>query len=161
VVIVAAGADCRALLNLPFGRAVKGQAMLLDAKLTSPVLFDDGLYILAHDDGTLAIGSTSETKFQNVEPDGRLDDLRTRAEILLPRLKDAPEIRRWAGLRPRGATPDPVIGQVADNLFVATGGFKIGFGLAAKIGEDITRVALGEPADLPPSFWLAHHLSKA
>ncbi len=41
-----------------------------------PVLFQDGLYIVPHDNGTVAIGSTSEDAFDDpFGTDGQLDDL--------------------------------------------------------------------------------------
>ncbi|MNT62178.1 hypothetical protein D3C72_1998720 [compost metagenome] len=49
-------------LSGPSGMGVKGQAALLLADIDPqlPVIFTDGVYIVAHDDGHVAIGSTSE-----------------------------------------------------------------------------------------------------
>jgi len=147
----------------PIGQPVKGQSALLKADLdpSLPVLFEDGLYIVPHDNGTVAIGSTSETQFDApFATDGQLDDLIEQARMLVPLLRDAPVTERWAGLRPKASLRDPIIGPHPDfaNIIALTGGFKITFGLA----HTLARMAVGnvfgdKPVGLPESFtWDAH-----
>lgn len=161
--IVATGHQVPATLPTlaPFLRGVKGQAALLDRALPAdmPVVFDDGLYIIGQGADGTAVGSTSENDFSHAHPDAQLDALIARAEALAPALARARVLRRWAGIRPRAARPDPMVGEVTPGVWVLTGGFKIGFGLAHALAEDLVRLVHQERADLPASFLLAHHLS--
>lgn len=147
-----------------FGSAVKGQAALLQAGIADdrPLLFHDGVYIVPHGDGLVAVGSTSETDFDNgQETDTRLDDVIARADALCPAVRQAPVIERWAGIRPKAIRRDPMIGPVPgkDGLLVATGGFKITFGIAHKMAASVLQCASsGDSASLPDSFRLEHHL---
>lgn len=165
--VLAAGLDAFALLA-PYlgpgaGSGVKGQAMLLRASVPGrpPTIFADGTYIVAHDDGTIAVGSTSENQWQDATAtDAKLDAVRDRAERICPAIRGAPEIRRWAGVRPKARRRDPMLGPVpgCDGLFVATGGFKIGFGVAHALGDVIARMVQGEAYELPETFTLDFHL---
>ncbi|WP_307231815.1 NAD(P)/FAD-dependent oxidoreductase [Pararhizobium capsulatum] len=147
----------------PIGVAVKGQAALLDAGIdpTLPVIFNDGLYIIPHEDGRVAIGSTSEDHFgQPFSTDEQLDALIARARRFAPRLENAPVIERWAGLRPKAIGRDPIAGQHPDHtrLFVLGGGFKISFGIAHTLAAAVVAGLLGRDVQLPPSFTVDHHL---
>ena len=147
----------------PIGVAVKGQAALLDAGADHglPVIFSDGLYIVPHEDGRVAIGSTSEDHFdQPFSTDERLDALIARARAFAPCLQDAPVIERWAGLRPKAIGRDPIAGQHPEHarLFVLGGGFKISFGIAHRLADAVVGEILGRPTSLPASFQPGHHL---
>ncbi|WP_419914234.1 NAD(P)/FAD-dependent oxidoreductase [Hoeflea sp.] len=150
-----------------FGSAVKGQAALLKADIGDelPLVFVDGLYVVPHEDGRVAVGSTSETKFDDAaKTDGQLDRLIERAGDLCPALRGAVVLERWAGLRPKAIGRDPMIGIVPGtrNLSVATGGFKITFGIAHKMAASALEVALnGHCGGLPESFRIDTHLTKA
>ena len=72
--IIAAGVESFALLGAmlsrpasQLGSAVKGQAALLQADIGDdlPLIFMDGLYVVPHEDGKVAVGSTSETRFDD------------------------------------------------------------------------------------------------
>ncbi len=66
----------------PLGQPVKGQAALLAADIDPalPVIFLNGLYVVAHEGGHVAIGSTSEEEFYApFSTDDKLDDLIFRA----------------------------------------------------------------------------------
>ncbi|MCG5477435.1 MAG: FAD-binding oxidoreductase, partial [Sinorhizobium fredii] len=119
----------------PSGGAVKGQAALLRADIdpAAPIIFTDGLYIVAHENGHVAVGSTSENHFSEpFSTDAQLDALVDRATALAPVLRDAPVIERWAGLRPKATGREPMVGRHPDHqrLSVLTGGFKVSFGMA-------------------------------
>ena len=171
--IVAAGVASFPLLESlgpalakPLGQPVKGQAALLkaDADPAMPVIYLDGLYIVVHEGGHVAIGSTSETRF--AEPfttDAQLDDLIARARDLVPALQDAPVVERWAGLRPKAIDRDPMIGPHPDypDVLALTGGFKVSFGLAHELAAAVLRQVEGEAAALPDGFALSHHLAVA
>ena len=70
-------------------------------------------------------------------------------------------IERWAGLRPKARRPDPMLGEIPDmsGVYVATGAFKIGFGIAHKVGDIMAAMILGEAPEIPKNFTIAHHLS--
>ena len=147
-------------LNRAFGRvvgsAVKGQAALLHhAAGPAPQLFVDGLHIIPHDDGTVAIGSTSERAFDDpTGTDAALDALIERATSAMPVLHGAEVIERWAGLRPRSKSRAPMLGAhpLHDGQFIANGGFKIGFGMAPKIAEVMADLVLEGRDAIPEGF---------
>ena len=146
-------------LGQEIGNGVKGQAALLDfARHGEPQLFSDGVHIVPHLDGTVAIGSTSERYFKSpTDTDGQLNDLIAKAKQLFPVLRDAPVLARWAGVRPRAFTRAPILGKhpVNPDWFIANGGFKIGFGMAPKIGQVMAALIL-DGVDLVPDDFRAN-----
>jgi glycine oxidase len=140
----------------PVGGAVKGQAALLlhDAR-DQPQLFAGGLHVVPHADGTVAVGSTSESGWDAPDTtDARLEELIATARALCPMLRDAPVIDRWAGLRPRARTRAPMLGPWPGRPghFVANGGFKIGFGVAPKVARVIADLVLDGRDGTPAGF---------
>ncbi|MDF0598639.1 NAD(P)/FAD-dependent oxidoreductase [Psychromarinibacter halotolerans] len=159
-VVWATGYEGLAELGLALGRnvgtGVKGQAVefRLDAA-DRPQVFADGLHIVPHYDGTVAIGSTSERDFDDPETtDDQCDALIEKARAVFPPLRDAPETRRWAGVRPRARSRAPMLGAWPDRdgHFVANGGFKIGFGMAPKVGEVMADLVLEGRDGIPDGF---------
>jgi glycine/D-amino acid oxidase-like deaminating enzyme len=143
-------------LGRPVGGGVKGQAALLahDAPAL-PQLFIDGLHIVPHSDGTVAIGSTSERLWSDpAGTDDQLDALIRRARAACPALAGAAVLDRWAGLRPRSATRAPMLGPWPgkDAQFIANGGFKIGFGVAPKVAEVMADLVLDGVDRVPVAF---------
>lgn len=162
-IILAAGLDGFDLLAKGSGSGVKGQAALLDLDLkTAPQIYSDGLYVVPHADGTTAIGSTSENIWVNaMETDDQLDTLLERAAHVLPTVKETKVLQRWAGVRPKARRRDPMMGPVSFNrhLIAALGGFKIGFGIAHKVGKCVSEIAQGKDVDIPQSFTVDWHLA--
>ena len=148
--------ELSAALGRSAGTGVKGQAATLRLDATDlPQLFVDTVHIVPHDDGTVAIGSTSEHHWHDpTATDARLDDLIARARAALPALHDAPVLERWAGLRPRATTRAPILGAWPGRPghFVANGGFKIGFGMAAKVAQCMVDLALDGRDTIPHGF---------
>lgn len=138
------------------GNGVKGQAALFKLdRGGKPQLFADALHIIPHADGTVAIGSTSERAFEDpTTTDAQLDDVITRAIKALPELADAPLLERWAGVRPRAKSRAPMLGDhpLRKGDFIANGGFKIGFGMAPKIGECMADLILEDRDTIPEAF---------
>ncbi|MEM9199894.1 MAG: FAD-dependent oxidoreductase, partial [Pseudomonadota bacterium] len=172
IVIIAAGAQSFELIRRALARAepedlarqadfvgtaVKGQAAWLDRALGArPVLYDRGVYVVAHAAGGVAVGSTSEQSWTDPETvDAAFDAVLNRARALCPALRDAPVAWHWAGLRPRARRGKPLLGPVPGHpgLFVATGGYKTGFGLSACIGTALADMIAGHIPQVPPS-WL-------
>ena len=77
-----------------------------------------------------------------------------RARDSVPVLRDAPVVQRWAGLRPRTRSRAPMLGAhpLHSGQFIANGGFKIGFGMAPKVGEVMAELMLNDRDDIPEGF---------
>ncbi|WP_112312582.1 NAD(P)/FAD-dependent oxidoreductase [Pseudogemmobacter bohemicus] len=159
LVVHATGYEGLATLSAAIGRkigaGVKGQALLLrhDAQ-DAPQIYAPGLHIVAHGDGTVAIGSTSETVWQEPGPDAQAEDLLARARAQLPVLERAEVLERWAGIRPRAKSRAPMIGAWPERPghFIANGGFKTGFGMAPLCSEMLASHMVEGRDEIPPTF---------
>ncbi len=147
------------------GQPVKGQAAVLGCDAGKvPLIYNDGLYAIPHGAGRVAIGSTSEKMFEGsgTDTDGQLDAVIEKARRAVPALREAPVLARWAGLRPKPPGREPVVGPLPDrpDILLATGGFKISFGIAHAIGDAVAAEITGNPAPipLPETFDPAHLL---
>lgn len=148
-------------LNRNIGAGQKGQAALLRPAsalpLNAPQIFADTVHVVPHQDGTIAIGSTSESEFDDpTSTDSQLDVLIARAMRAVPVLEGADVVARWAGLRPRTRSRAPVLGRhpTLQGQFIANGGFKIGFGMAPKIAEVLADLILEGVDRIPDDFRL-------
>lgn len=158
-VIWATGVAGLEALGLDLGRVVgggvKGQAILLRYPAQDlPQLFVDGLHVVPHVDGTVAVGSTSEAVWNDLGVDHQVEDLHARAVAALPVLAGAEVVERWAGLRPRAKSRAPLLGAWPGRAghFVANGGFKIGFGMAPKVAEVMVDLVLEGRDFIPQGF---------
>ena len=153
-------------LRKPLGQGVKGQAAVLRADLDpeSPVVFLDGLYVVPHEGGLAAVGSTSENRYDDpAATDAQLEDVIARARALMPALRDAEVVERWAGIRPKAIGRDPLVGPIPghENVIALTGGFKISFGMAHRLADSALDFVLGRGlAPLPPGFTVEGQLKK-
>jgi glycine oxidase len=150
----------------PLGQPVKGQAALLRAGIDPdlPLLYLNGLYLVPHDNGDVALGSTSEEEFDEpFSTDTKLDDLVEKARALVPALAAAPVIERWAGLRPKAIDRDPMVGPHPDhaNVIALGGGFKVSFGIAHLLADAALEALAGKPMAVPASFSLVNHMAAA
>ncbi len=151
-------------LGKPVGGGVKGQAMIvgLDAR-DRPQVFAAGLLIVPHADGTTAVGSTAENEWTSPDTtDEQLEAVHARALAVCPWLQGAPVLERWAGLRPRARSLAPMLGEWPGRpgQFVANGGFKIGFGMAPKVGEVMADLVLDGRDAIPEGFRVEASLKK-
>ena len=154
--------DLSALFARPVGNGVKGQAALMahDAR-DFPQLFVDAVHVVPHADGTTAIGSTSEREFDDPgATDAQLDTLIEKVRALVPSLREAVVIAKWAGVRPRARSRAPMLGEWPGRPghFIANGGFKIGFGIAPKVGEVMADLILEGSDGIPTGFRLEDNL---
>ncbi|WP_353474675.1 FAD-dependent oxidoreductase [Salipiger sp. H15] len=138
------------------GTGVKGQSVSLrfDAGEV-PQIYAEGLHVVPHADGTVAIGSTSERDFDDpASTDGQCDDLIARAVLAVPALDGAEVIERWAGVRPRARSRAPMLGAWPGRAghFIANGGFKIGFGMGPKVAEVMADLLLDGRDAIPEGF---------
>jgi glycine/D-amino acid oxidase-like deaminating enzyme len=85
-----------------------------------------------------------------------LDDVVRRAMELMPVLKGARIVERWAGVRPRAKSRAPLLGAWPDRTdhFVANGGFKIGFGVAPMVAQTMCDLILDGKDTIPDGFRL-------
>ncbi|VDC23749.1 NAD(P)/FAD-dependent oxidoreductase [Pseudogemmobacter humi] len=152
---VAGLGDLSAALGRTVGSGVKGQAALLrhDAR-DLPQIYAPGLHLVPHANGTVAVGSTSETQWSEPGPDRQAHDLIARARALLPCLARAEVLELWAGLRPRAKSRMPLIGAWPgrEGHFIANGGFKTGFGMAPRCAELLAALVLADEDGIPPAF---------
>lgn len=156
--------DLSRAFGTKLGSGVKGQALSLRFDASErPQLFVDGLHIVPHADGTVAIGSTSEAVWDQDGPDGQLDALLAKAVAAIPALSGSAVVTRWAGLRPKAASRAPLLGAWPGRAghFVANGGFKIGFGMAPKVAEVMADLVLEGRDTIPPDFRLDALIQKA
>lgn len=169
-VVIAAGHESFELLARAFGErlggGIKGQSVRFAlapgraAPPNAPLIYDDGVYVIAHADGSVAVGATSRADWRApkaVDPDD--DDFLTRARGLCPALEGATTTAWWAGVRPKARSRDPLIGKAPPSpdgapLWAFTGGFKISFGVAHLAATALIDRLLErpDPTPLPPSF---------
>jgi glycine/D-amino acid oxidase-like deaminating enzyme len=141
----------------PAGTGIKGQAVLLrhPTRPGTPQVFAGGLHLIPHDDGTVAVGSTTERDYDDpTSTDASADALADRARQVCPALAHAPILSRWAGIRPRARTRAPLLGRhPSDPLtYLANGGFKIGFGIAPKVAQVMADLILDGRDTIPDGF---------
>jgi glycine/D-amino acid oxidase-like deaminating enzyme len=132
-------------LGRKVGGGVKGQAAAFQWDAGEcPQVYAAGLHVVPHADGTVAVGSTSENLWTVEGVDAQVEDLIARARAAVPALAGAAVVERWAGVRPRAVSRQPVLGAWPGRAgqFVANGGFKIGFGLAPKVAEVMADLVL-------------------
>ncbi len=143
-------------LGRTIGNGVKGQAALLRYDAAGePQIFAEGVHIVPHADGTVAIGSTSEREWEDeTATDAQLDYVIASARRAMPALEGAEVIERWAGIRPRARSRAPMLGAhpLHPGQFIANGGFKIGFGLAPLVGEVMADLILEGTDRIPEDF---------
>ena len=167
--IVTAGYGSFPLLEATIGKilgtGVKGQAALLKPvnpiNISSPILYDNGSYVIAHEDGLVAVGSTSEREYSAPDnTDEALDEVIKSATAICPALEGAETVERWAGVRPRATGRDPMIGAIPENpnIVVATGGFKITLAIAHLMARCALSAAAGDSSAIPESFLIEAHL---
>lgn len=141
------------------GGGVKGQAALLSGLDTEglPVIYDDGIYVVPHTGNLVAVGSTSQSQWSDPTlPDMNDLDFLKRAEQFCPSLKNAEIVEHWAGVRPKCLRRDPVVGRIPGRprTYIATGGFKISFGIAHRVADALYGLMFEQEqcVPLPPSF---------
>ena len=142
---------------------VRGQMAALEWPAGEPraIVFAHKGYIVTRG-GEAIIGSTMEhVGFDASVTDEAVAGIVGNARLVYPALERAPELRRWAGLRP--GTPDgrPIIGRdpELEGLWYATGHGRNGILLAGVTGELVAAVLSGDAveSDLtavsPARFW--------
>ena len=126
-------------------KPMRGQILLYENVPEKPenIIYSNGFYLVPRRDGLLLAGSTLE----DVGFDTRTtilvkQDLKIKAESILPSLKHATIRKHWSGLRP--GTPDnlPTIEAhpTIKNLYLNTGHFRYGLTMAPASAERIAKL---------------------
>ncbi|AGB36522.1 NAD(P)/FAD-dependent oxidoreductase [Natronococcus occultus] len=155
-VLVAAGAHTKRLLaDAGVAIAMKPyrvQALVADCELAEPMCYDATaeFYLRPHADGVLA---GDGTEYVEADPDaydrdaspGFATDLLERVDHRVSgiHLEDDDLVRAWAGLCTATPDRDPLVGELEDGLYVATGFQGHGFMRAPAIGERVADQVLG------------------
>jgi glycine oxidase len=116
-------------------KPMRGQILLyqLPPNTVPHIIYQDGFYLLQRRDGYLLAGSTLEdVGFDAGGSEIVKQQMQSKAETIMPVLKNAPIIKHWSGLRP--GTPDniPTIAAhpTIKNLYLNTGHFRYGLTMA-------------------------------
>lgn len=146
-------------IGSPVVNGVKGQAVLLRPKRAapshSPLVYADDVYIVPHENGCVAVGSTAEKTFDYAySTDKLLDDVIAKAHAILPGLAAAEVIDRWASLRPRTNSRRPILGPWPDRQhhYIANGSFRIGFSIAPAVAKLMADLVLERRNRIPPEL---------
>ena len=128
---------------------VKGQALSLSPVEGGPqqtVRFGSGYAVPKPD--RIVIGATSERDYRSSAVEPRATDALLEAAIaVLPALRGAPVLERWAGLRPKGQDERPLIGQRGTDEFVAAAHYRNGVLLAPVTARLIAGMIEGTSLD--------------
>lgn len=147
-IVVTAGWQSGAL-TIADVKGIKGQACAVAPMLPdAPMIYTPNGYVVFHAAFT-ALGSTTEKVWSDLAPDtAACEAIKDRAAQLLPALAMHPITECWAGIRPKSTRALPLVTCAADNLIVATGGYKIGlalgFDLAGWLSTAINENAAGD-----------------
>ncbi len=158
-VVVAAGAWSGRLLaglglQLPV-RPVRGQMLLFRAEpgVVSRIILGPRHYIIPRRDGRVLVGSTmEEVGFDKSTTGAAREELLGAAFALVPRLRDFPIERHWAGLRPGSPTGVPFIGAhpSLQGLYINSGHFRNGVVMAPASARLLADLLLERPPILDP-----------
>ncbi len=141
------------------GWGVKGQSVLLKPARPLPedlpVLYRGGTYVVTHEGGLVAVGSTSVRSYRDVTVEPEVTArLAQEAAELCPALDGAQVLEAWAGVRPRASSRKPMLGPLpgAERIIAAAGGYKITLGIAHKMADVALTFATCGTVDLPEGF---------
>lgn len=152
-VLVAAGAQTKQVLadaglRIPL-KPYRVQALTADAAGDTPTVYDatEGYYARPHPEGVLAGDGTEpvETDPDTYDRDGDDWFVEEMARRLADRIRDYdPDVHRaWAGLCTATPDRDPLLGELADGVYVATGWQGHGFMRAPATAELVADQVLG------------------
>ena len=136
---------------------VRGQMLRLAAGRYSPraILNVGQRYIVPRRDRTVLVGSVEQEVGEDYSTDeATLSGLREFAASLIPELSTAPELERWAGLRPMTFDGMPMIGPLPGRpgVWIAGGHYRSGIHLSVATADCLVAAVAGRsPAvDLAP-----------
>jgi glycine oxidase len=111
------------------------------------IVYQNGFYLVPRRDGHLIAGSTLEdVGFDIGVTEAVKQELKAKAEAIMPKLKDFPIVRHWSGLRP--GTPDNLptieVHPTISNLYLNTGHFRYGLTMSPACAEMIAEQICGK-----------------
>lgn len=130
-------------------KPIQGQMILFKTppQWLPSMLMQHGIYLIPRLDGHIVCGSSTDDVGFDTQINAKIgEQLQALAYRLMPALRDMPQVKAWAGLRP--AVPDgvPYIGQAPslDNLWLNTGHFRNGLVMAPASAQLLKQQMLGE-----------------
>jgi len=121
-------------IEIPATFPVRGHLLgyALEPGTVGPIQRHGHTYVMQRSSGFTIAGTSSEqVGFDRALDPAIVEDIRARAEELLPRLRSAAEPTAWLGFRPATAGFEPAIGRVGDAcLWLAYGHYRNGILLA-------------------------------
>jgi glycine oxidase len=138
-------------------RPLKGQIAAVRAEgwKLRYIVRNDHVYLVPRDDNRIIVGATMEEAGydKSVEPDV-IRNLLQRGAQLVPKIRNAPLVESWAGLRPATRTGLPLIGPTKiPGYYVAVGHLRNGILLAPLTAQLLGQVIRGgKTADLLKPF---------
>jgi glycine/D-amino acid oxidase-like deaminating enzyme len=95
------------------------------------VIYSPRGYIVPRLDGRILVGSTIEdVGFDNKNTECGIESLHEKAAEIIPSLMNLGILEKWSGLRPFADGAMPIIGEFAEDLFIATAHYRNGILLA-------------------------------
>lgn len=131
-------------LNLDI-KPMRGQMLLyqLTPGLLPHIVYRDGFYMLQRRDGYLLAGSSLEdVGFDTSVTESMREEMRAKAEAILPALHGQAIVKHWSGLRPGTPHNIPMIGRhpQIENLYLNTGHFRYGVTMAPECARRIVEL---------------------
>ena len=131
-------------LNLDI-KPMRGQMLLyqLAPGLLPHIVYRDGFYMLQRRDGYLLAGSSLEdVGFDTSVTESMREEMRAKAEAILPALRGQSIVKHWSGLRPGTPHNIPMIGRHPhiENLYLNTGHFRYGVTMAPECARRIVEL---------------------
>lgn len=146
-IVVAAGmysGDILKSLGIHFDiHGVKGEVMTVHhptLNMKETLFQTNGHYIVPKSDDLYVIGATTSMNGDNTVSEEGIDWLKEMTLDLLPELMNGEIVDRRCGFRPDNPLQRPVIAEVRDNLFVATGHYRNGILLSKITGALMHKV---------------------
>ncbi len=137
VVILATGAWTSLIktdgFSLPKVKPIRGQMISFQTakRLFSKVIYSPRSYLVPRQDGRILVGATSEdVGFDKSISDFAAKILQAKALEIAPSLVNLEISESWTGLRPFASDGLPILGEIAENLFIATAHYRNGILLA-------------------------------
>lgn len=131
-------------------KPMRGQILLYQLppeESVQNIIYQNGFYLVPRQDGHLIAGSTLEdVGFDTGVTEAVKQELKAKAEAIMPKLKDFSIVRHWSGLRP--GTPDNLptieVHPTISNLYLNTGHFRYGLTMSPACAEMIAEQICGK-----------------
>lgn len=155
-VLVAAGAWTSSLRGMEPDlriRPVKGQMLLLrmtEGTALGATVRGRDAYLVPRRDGRILVGATSEdVGFDETNRAGGVFRLLEGAVEIVPGVEEWTLEETWVGFRPASRDHRPVLGQLGEGIFVATGHYRHGILLTPVTAQEMSQAILSFLAGSP------------